>query len=339
VSTPPQPPAERTSFQSILLPVPEVNALVAPFRRAGDWSSAHGVPAHMTIAGPWPLSVPLPLERLAELAGRLDGTRFALGEAGRLGDAICLFPDDDRPLLRWRTRILETVGIEDAADEKWRLHLTVCRGPHADTFGAVEEAMAAALPIRCRAQGLLLAEMHSASDVSVRLLPRKVDERIRLVPYDPSWPQRFAAERVALIGAIGQWATGGIHHVGSTAVPGLEAKPIIDVLVGVDGLEASRACFDSLARLGYLYAPYRSEEMHWFCKPHPSRRTHHLHLVPTDSSRFRDELAFRDRLRGNPEIAEEYAALKRALAERFATDREAYTDAKADFIRRILDRS
>jgi GrpB-like predicted nucleotidyltransferase (UPF0157 family)/GNAT superfamily N-acetyltransferase len=164
-----------------------------------------------------------------------------------------------------------------------------------------------------------------------------LDEPIRLVPYDPSWPQRFVAERAALEEAIGSWATGGIHHVGSTAVPGLDAKPIIDTLVGVENLEASRACFDPVAKLGYLYAPYRAEEMHWFCKPHRSRRTHHLHLVPTDSSRFRDELAFRDRLRADPEAVAEYAALKHGLAARFSGDRDAYTDAKAKFIRRILD--
>ena len=93
---------------------------------------------------------------------------------------------------------------------------------------------------------------------------------------------------------MGSWVAGGIHHVGSTAVPGLDAKPIIDILVGVDDLVASRGCFESLADLEYLYAPYRADEMHWFCKPDPGRRTHHLHLVPGDSSRFRDELAFRD---------------------------------------------
>lgn len=163
-----------------------------------------------------------------------------------------------------------------------------------------------------------------------------LDEQIRLAPYDPSWPDRFAEEQAALDEAIGGWATGGIHHVGSTAVPGLGAKPIIDILVGVDSLETSRACFDSLAKLDYLYAAYRADEMHWFCKPHPSRRTHHLHLVPTDSRRFSDELAFRDLLRVNPEVAEKYAALKRDLAERFADDREAYTDAKVDFIRHVL---
>jgi GrpB-like predicted nucleotidyltransferase (UPF0157 family) len=164
----------------------------------------------------------------------------------------------------------------------------------------------------------------------------RLDEPIRLVPYDQAWPGRFDQEAAVLTAAIGSWATGGVHHVGSTAVPGLDAKPIIDILVGVDDLAASRAAFDPLAELGYLYAPYRAEEMHWFCKPHPSRRTHHLHLVPTDSKRFRDELAFRDRLRSHRALADEYAALKHDLAERFADDREAYTEAKGEFIRRVL---
>ena len=164
----------------------------------------------------------------------------------------------------------------------------------------------------------------------------QLDEPIRLVPYDPAWPSRFAAEATALETAIGNYASGGVHHVGSTAVPGLDAKPIIDILVGVDDLAASRAAFDPLAELGYRYAPYRADQMHWFCKPHPSRRTHHLHLVPADSSRFREELAFRDRLRSDPAVADKYAALKYDLAERFADDREAYTEAKGEFIRRVL---
>ena len=143
---------------------------------------------------------------------------------------------------------------------------------------------------------------------------------------------RFEEERAALERSIGNWAVGGIHHVGSTAVPGLDAKPIIDILVGVDDLEGSRACFDPLAGLDYLYAPYLEEEMHWFCKPHPSRRTHHLHLVPAGLRRFADELAFRDRLRADPDAAARYAALKRELASRLGDDREGYTEAKGDFI-------
>lgn len=163
------------------------------------------------------------------------------------------------------------------------------------------------------------------------------DEPVSLAAYDPGWPQAFEAERGALAEAIGAWATGGIHHVGSTAVPGLEAKPIVDILVGVDDLESSRACFEPLARLDYLYAPYRSDEMHWFCKPSPSRRTHHLHLIPTGERRYAEELAFRDLLRADREAAAAYVALKRELASRFCADREAYTEAKTGFIRRALD--
>jgi len=163
------------------------------------------------------------------------------------------------------------------------------------------------------------------------------DQPIELAPHDPEWAARFEIERAVLAEAIGPWADGGIHHVGSTAVSGLAAKPIIDILVGVRDLETSRVCFDPLANLGYLYAPYLPEEMHWFCKPSPARRTHHLHLVPLDAQRFRDELTFRDQLRTDPQLAADYLALKRCLAERHRNDREAYTKAKGPFIRAALE--
>jgi GrpB-like predicted nucleotidyltransferase (UPF0157 family) len=131
-------------------------------------------------------------------------------------------------------------------------------------------------------------------------------EPVRIVAHDPAWPERFKAEKALLDRVIGEWATGGIHHVGSTAVPGLAAKPVIDILVGVDGLAQSRAVFEPLAGAGCLYAPHRVEEMHWFCKPDPSRRTHHLHRVPTGSKRFEPD------------------------------DREAYSEAKAAFIDRVM---
>jgi GrpB-like predicted nucleotidyltransferase (UPF0157 family) len=161
-------------------------------------------------------------------------------------------------------------------------------------------------------------------------------ERVRIVPYDPSWPARFEIERALLERAIGRWATGGIYHVGSTAVPGLAAKPVIDILAAINDLRSSRDCFGELADLGYQYAPYRAEEMHWFCKPNPRRRTHHLHLVPTGSRRYRDELAFRDILRSSSDLADEYAALKRTLAHNYLHDREGYTGAKASFIEKAL---
>jgi GrpB-like predicted nucleotidyltransferase (UPF0157 family) len=162
------------------------------------------------------------------------------------------------------------------------------------------------------------------------------DEPIRVVAYDSQWPIRFERERTLLEQAIGPWVVGGIHHVGSTAVPGLDAKPIVDILIGVEDLEISRACFEPLAELEYLHSPYLAEEMHWFCKPDPGRRTHHLHLVPYGSARYRDELAFRDRLRADPDKARDYADLKHRLAARFERNREAYTDAKAHFVARAL---
>jgi hypothetical protein len=126
-------------------------------------------------------------------------------------------------------------------------------------------------------QGIEKREERSGRPV-IRLRATLASEPIKIVAYDPEWPARFEEERSALDGVVGDFAMGGIHHVGSTAVPGLDAKPIIDLLVGVESLDASRPAFDPLARLGYMYAPYLTDEMHWFCKPHPSRRTHHLHL-------------------------------------------------------------
>lgn len=169
--------------------------------------------------------------------------------------------------------------------------------------------------------------------------PIDADEPIRVVAHDPSWASRFESERTALQLAIGDWVVGGIHHVGSTAVPGLDAKPVIDILVGVRDLPSSRDSFERLAGLEYRYAPYRAQEMHWFCKPDPGRRSHHLHLVPVASQRFRAELAFRDHLRTHPEVAGEYAGLKRGLALRFENDREAYTAAKAEFIEAVVGRA
>ena len=162
------------------------------------------------------------------------------------------------------------------------------------------------------------------------------NEPVHIAGYDPSRPSAFEAERAALRDRVGPWITGGIHHAGSASAPGLPAKPITDILVGVASLERSRPCTERLTPLDYLYWPYRSDVMHWFCKPHPARRTHHLHLVPTGSRRYLDELAFRDALRSDSALAARYATLKRDLAVRFRHDREAYTRHKAPFVHEVL---
>jgi GrpB-like predicted nucleotidyltransferase (UPF0157 family) len=158
------------------------------------------------------------------------------------------------------------------------------------------------------------------------------DERVRLVPHNIEWAARFEEEAERIQAVIGRWIVGGIHHVGSTAVPQLVAKPIIDIAVGVESLESSRACIGLLGEIQYIYAPYRADVMHWFCKPSPARRTHHLHLIPTGSRRLKDELVFRDYLRAHPDRAAEYGVLKSKLAIEHADDRDRYTRAKAGFV-------
>lgn len=130
---------------------------------------------------------------------------------------------------------------------------------------------------------------------------------------------------------------GTIEHVGSTAVPGLAAKPVIDIMVGVKDLESSRPAIPAVEALGYCYAPYRPDEMHWFCKPSPAFRTHHVHLVPHESPSWIRRLAFRDHLRAHPDAAAEYADLKWKLAGQYRLDRETYTEAKGPFIASIVD--
>lgn len=159
---------------------------------------------------------------------------------------------------------------------------------------------------------------------------------VRIVTYDPSWPTRFAQERAALEVVLAPWLTGPIEHIGSTAVPGLVAKPVIDIMAAVGTLDASRDALPALAPLNYVYFPYRADIMHWLCKPSDAVRTHHLHLVPFGSALWHDRLAFRDYVRRHPSVAAEYAALKLELAAKYELDRAAYTDAKEPFVRRVL---
>jgi GrpB-like predicted nucleotidyltransferase (UPF0157 family) len=162
------------------------------------------------------------------------------------------------------------------------------------------------------------------------------EEPVRIVDPDPDWPARFAAEGAGLRELLEPWLDGGVHHVGSTAVAGLAAKPTIDILAGVTSLAAAASAIPVLEAAGWTYAPYRPDQMHWFCKPSPARRDFHLHLVPRTSSRFDEELAFRDALRADADLAQAYAVLKRELAARHPEDREAYTEAKSGFIAGVL---
>lgn len=159
---------------------------------------------------------------------------------------------------------------------------------------------------------------------------------IVIAPYDGRWPAMYEAEREQLERVLAPWLVAGIEHVGSTAVAGMAAKPVIDIMAPVESLAASRPAIDALRALHYQYAPYRPEAMHWFCKPGPEFRTHHLHLVPYRSALWAERILFRDRLRSDPVLATDYVAIKRRLAALHVHDREAYTEGKGAFIAEAL---
>jgi len=165
------------------------------------------------------------------------------------------------------------------------------------------------------------------------------DQAIVLVPYNSTWPAKFVSEKALMEPTIGQYVTGGIHHIGSTAISGMAAKPIIDILVGVESLEKSKPCIEILSKIHYQYFPYKADVEHWFCKPTPAKRTHHLHLIPTNHPEFKAKLAFRDYLRNHTEEREAYETLKTTLAKQFPTDREAYTRAKENFVRAAVKKA
>lgn len=162
------------------------------------------------------------------------------------------------------------------------------------------------------------------------------DASIALSAYDSEWPRRFDDERRLLEPVLAQWLEGGIHHVGSTAIPGVSAKPIIDMIAGVRDLEEARAAFEPLATLFYHHASHRPEEAHWFGKPSLAARTHHLHLTVPGSNLWRERLAFRDALRADPALANEYQALKLRLATEHPDEIIGYTHGKTAFIARVL---
>lgn len=165
-----------------------------------------------------------------------------------------------------------------------------------------------------------------------------LSEEVRIAPYNPAWPSLFEAERDHLLTCLPPGSIGRVEHFGSTAVPGLAAKPIIDMLVEVRSLqEAREQLAPILEAQGYEFfwrPDWRdgvTPEYIWFIKRDANGcRSHHIHML-TPSSPEWERLLFRDYLRAHPDIAREYGKLKQTLASR-ASSREAYATAKTRFI-------
>jgi len=170
-----------------------------------------------------------------------------------------------------------------------------------------------------------------------------VNEDVAIVPYDFGWPCAFELEKAHLLACLPAGLLGRIEHFGSTAVPGLAAKPVIDMLVEVSSLEdAKRVAVPVLESQGYDYfwrpswgdntPPFYA----WFIKRNAAGvRTHHIHMIERDSELW-ERLLFRDYLIVRPDIAREYEALKWRLAETYPNDRIAYTEGKTAFVGRVM---
>jgi GrpB-like predicted nucleotidyltransferase (UPF0157 family) len=158
---------------------------------------------------------------------------------------------------------------------------------------------------------------------------------VNVLPYTAGWQRLFGEEQARLWAAIGAYVL-DIQHIGSTSVPGLAAKPIIDIGVAVADFEEAVRCIQPLVDLGYRYLGENGiPRRHFFVKGEP--RTHNLHMNEIHSSDWLKTIRFRDYLRRHPDAAVAYAEIKLRLAQQYATDLAAYQDGKDAFIKHVLD--
>ena len=179
-------------------------------------------------------------------------------------------------------------------------------------------------------------------------IQRVLSEPIAIGPYDASWAESFRRESEHLRSCLPAELVGRIEHFGSTAVPGLAAKPIVDMLVEVSDLQATRERIAPILEsqgYDYFWRPTHGDDgppfYAWFIKrePRTRARTHHIHMVESHFSDHWDRLLFRDYLREHPEVARQYVDLKLRLASALAQDRVGYTRGKTEFIAEVTERA
>jgi GrpB-like predicted nucleotidyltransferase (UPF0157 family) len=161
---------------------------------------------------------------------------------------------------------------------------------------------------------------------------------VKLVPHHPEWDALFRVEKAKLLEALGDLIV-DIQHVGSTAIPTISAKPMIDIAILVKSIEEACNEVGKIEALGYQKKQENKPERMFFTKGPEEMRIVYLHIGDTKSDCIQDMIAFRDYLIENPEQAKKYTELKSALAEKFADDRERYTAAKEKFVRDVLKKA
>ena len=157
---------------------------------------------------------------------------------------------------------------------------------------------------------------------------------VRLTPYNEEWERLFREEASCLQIAVGRFVL-DIQHVGSTSIPGMIAKPIIDIAIAVKNFEEANVCIKPIESVGYQYRGENGiPRRHFFVKGNP--RTYHIHMNEIDSRDWNEQISFRNYLSHHEDIASGYAELKVELAQRYPTDRQAYTENKSPFIKHVL---
>ncbi len=160
---------------------------------------------------------------------------------------------------------------------------------------------------------------------------------LRVSPYREEWKNLFEIEKRDIEEAIGDYIE-DIQHVGSTSIPGMSAKPILDIAIAVKDFEEARICIKPLCDMGYTFKGENGiPRRHYFLKGEPC--THHIHMLEKTSEEWERLILFRDYLRSHQNTAEEYKKLKRDLSERLQGDRKAYQAAKSDFVETVIRKS
>jgi GrpB-like predicted nucleotidyltransferase (UPF0157 family) len=172
-----------------------------------------------------------------------------------------------------------------------------------------------------------------------RLLGNELNNPVVIVYYDPQWPTLYEKEKELIRRVLGHRIS-AIEHIGSTAVPNLGGKNIIDIMAGISSFDEANECLPPLESIGYKDVTPQPDDVEWYYCLGKSQHGvgYHLHLVKFDSEHWKKLVIFRDFLRKNPQVAQEYYNLKKELAAKYGTDHLGYTEAKSAFIKCILIR-
>lgn len=161
---------------------------------------------------------------------------------------------------------------------------------------------------------------------------------INVVQYQSGWKEKFKQEKELLQKALGKYAL-QIEHIGSTSIVGIDAKPVIDIMVAIKSLQEAKEIIPMLVDIGYIYRPDDTiPERMFFAKEYkPEYRTHHLNLAERESKFWKNQIIFRNYLRKNHQVADEYVILKKRLAEEYEKTKTLDREGKTKFVTKVLD--